>query len=111
MSFVEKCPVCEGRGWMYKWYYNPKIRKEEEEEIETCRACKGKGVFVNDCWTYSLPNTYIWPQESPSSEELNTKIICEKNKGESIMSPQIKDNTNIVCPSCGQMCHPNKKVW
>lgn len=37
MAHAEKCPICEGEGWIYS-LNNPKIRNDMK-----CPGCQGKG--------------------------------------------------------------------
>ena len=59
---VEKCPVCYGKGWMPKEFYDPESRyRTDGDDRETCHGCGGSGVVI-------IPGTSTyWP---PSSEKV-----------------------------------------
>ena len=40
-SHAEKCPICNGRGWLY-----PQAFTSSDTATKTCHGCNGKGWVV-----------------------------------------------------------------
>ena len=61
----QRCPICDGRGWMYAHFYATQPMKDNLKDTETCRSCQGLGMVGSP--DYSFP-IYPWapPQYPPT---------------------------------------------